>query len=255
MKKTRVRAAMILGPVALLLTALMLSGCGSPDGSDPIWISPSTGMEFIWIPELGMWVGKYEATNGEYREKEPWHDSGNFEGFSLNGDRQPVILEFDEARLFAEWMTQQDMLVLPEGFRYRIPSEAEWMIFAQCWDGRKYPWGDNWPPVSGYAGNYADETAGELLGWSNVNIITGYDDGNAVTAPVEQSWMNEWGLYGVGGNVWEVCATDSTGEFRSAWRGASWRQNLSGWLECSNRVAHFGTLREGEYGFRLVLAP
>ncbi len=57
----------------------ILAGCsGSPEVpvSDRNWRSPSTGMEFVWIPQMEMWVGKYEVTNEEYRKKEPEHDSG-----------------------------------------------------------------------------------------------------------------------------------------------------------------------------------
>ena len=31
------------------------------------WKSPSTGVEFVWIDALDMWVGKYEVTSGNDR--------------------------------------------------------------------------------------------------------------------------------------------------------------------------------------------
>lgn len=55
------------------------------------WTSPFTGMEFVWIPAMNIWVGKYEVTNAEYRKKDPGHDSGSYEGHTLNQDRQPVV--------------------------------------------------------------------------------------------------------------------------------------------------------------------
>ncbi|MEI7948340.1 MAG: bifunctional serine/threonine-protein kinase/formylglycine-generating enzyme family protein, partial [bacterium] len=102
------------------------------DGQD--WTSPETGMKFVWVPALKLWVGKYEVTNGEYRKKDPAHDSKAYEGNSLNGERQPVVqVNFDDAKTYAAWLTERDMNKLG-GLRYRLPSEAEWLSFAQCGD-------------------------------------------------------------------------------------------------------------------------
>jgi formylglycine-generating enzyme required for sulfatase activity len=185
------------------------------------WTSPATGMKFVWIDALKMWVGKFEVTNGEYRKKEPRHDSKSYKNHSLNRDSQPVVyVNFDDAKAYAAWLTEREKAALG-GARYRLPSEDEWMTYAQCGDGREYPWGNNWPPPSGRAGNYhGQEGAGT---WDK---ISGYNDGFPVTAPVDKLWANPWGLHGVGGNVWEACARDSTGQAFGgsfgAWRGASW---------------------------------
>ncbi len=217
-----------------------------------IWISPATGMEFVWIDALGIWVGKYEVTNEEYREKYPEHDSMEFEGHSLNADRQPAVyVDFDDARAYASWLTERDKASLG-GMRYRLPSEDEWLTFAQCGDNRQYPWGDNWPAGSGAAGNYRDATAQREVNLSNP--ITGYNDGFAVTAPVDELWRNPWGLHGVGGNVWEVCASDSTGEKLGAWRGASWYDSFQDFLRCSYRLIFVGSPHSNCRGFRLVLS-
>jgi len=216
------------------------------------WTSPSTGMEFVWIEKLGMWVGKYEVTNREYRKKSPDHDSKEYKGHSLNGDRQPVVyVSFDDAKAYAQWLTEQDRRSgrLPAGFRYRVPSEKEWVTFAQCGDGREYPWGDNWPPRSGQAGNYSDSAS--ALSYK----IDGYNDGYPVTCDVAKSWANPWGLYGVGGNVWEACVADSSGGSFGAWRGASWFYSFQVYLRCSYRYDFFGpSFRYYSYGFRLVLS-
>ncbi len=194
-------------------------------GDDPVeredWTSPETGMEFVWIPEMEVWVGRFEVTNEEYRMKEPGHDSGEFGGYSLNDDRQPVVgISFDEAKEYAEWLTRKDQEYLPEGVRYRLPAVYEWIEFARAGDGRSFPWGDVWPPVSGQAGNYRDEAAQRAGVLSRG--IPGYNDGHPVTAPVDELWANPWGLHGVGGNVWEACASGSDGEIFGDWKGASW---------------------------------
>jgi formylglycine-generating enzyme required for sulfatase activity len=200
------------------------------------WTSPAAGMEFVWIPVLKIWVGKYEVTNSEYRKKEKAHDSKDYQGNSLYGERQPVVyVNFDDAVAYAAWLTERDKAQLG-GLRYRVPSEAEWMVFAQCGDGREYPWGNSMPPKYG-----------------NYGKTSGYDDGYAVSIPVEKSARNDWGLYGVGGNVWECCATGASGSSFGAWRGASWYCDFSGNLRCACRIL-VGSARDNDDGFRLVVS-
>jgi formylglycine-generating enzyme required for sulfatase activity len=213
------------------------------------WTSRAAGMEFVWVPALKIWVGKYEVTNGEYRKKEPRHYSERYEGQSLNSDRQPVVyVNFEEAKAYATWLTQREQSLLG-GLRYRVISETEWQTAAQCGDGRDYPWGAGMPPKYG---NYADTSAKRVFsGWT---AIDRYDDGYAVTCPVEQSGKNDWGLYGMGGNVWECCAADTSGGAFGAWRGASWYNNDPGNLRCASHLDLSGSRRGLSYGFRLVLS-
>lgn len=212
------------------------------------WVSPCTSMEFVWISALKIWVGKYEVTNEEYRKLRSSHDSGRlFNGISLHGDRQPVVeVNFDDAKAFARQMTQQDSFRL-NGLTYRLPSASEWQTFAQCGDNRVYPWGDSTLPKYG---NYSGaETIGEGLG-----SIKGYSDGWAKPSPVEQSGRNDWGLYGVGGNVREGCTSDADGSTFGAWRGASWFDGRIDELRCSYREVAGGDNRNSWSGFRLVLS-
>lgn len=214
------------------------------------WISPATGMEFVWIEALNMWVGKYEVTNVEYRRKERQHHSGEFQGRSLNGDRQPVVkVSFTAAREYAEWLTKQDHAALG-GARYRLPGTNEWQAFAQCGKGWEYPWdGGKWPPRKLQAGNYHG-LEGAALG----EKISNYSDDYPVACDVEKSWANPWGLYGVGGNVWEACASDNTGVSFGAWRGASWGNGIRNILLVSSLHIQDGSTGGIILGFRLVLA-
>ncbi len=241
------------------LSLMMAQGCaetpeetlGPEAGKD--WTSPSIGMTFVWIEPLGIWVGETEVANAQYREKEPDHDSGQYLGRSLNGERQPaVFVNFGQAKAYAEWLSVQDGTELGVA-RYRLPSEEEWETFARCGDGREYPWGNAWPPRSGAAGNYRDEAYARAFD-SDLRM-EGYDDGQAATAPVDELWANPWGLRGVGGNVWEACAKDSSGESFGARRGGSW---YGTYQADSMRIAHRSDARAGYRsnvtGFRLVLS-
>ena len=211
------------------------------------WASPATGMEFVWVPSLKLWVGKYEVTNAEYCKKEPRHDSKEYAGQSLNGDRQPVVqVNFNDAKAYATWLTEMDKERLG-GMRYRVPYEAEWQVFAQCGDEREYPWGNAMPPKYG---NYSgEETKKSHVG----NFVVGYHDGYPVSCPVEKSGVNEWGLYGVGGNVWECCASDMSGSASGVWRGASWYDSHPAYLHCVFRL-DLGESGFYDRGFRLLMS-
>ena len=91
-------SASILALGLFMMLIGLLSGCRGTSvpatrTAEPVkgqnWTSPSTGMEFVWIEQMGLWVGKFEVTNGEYRRKEPRHDSRSYGSRSLNHDRQP----------------------------------------------------------------------------------------------------------------------------------------------------------------------
>ncbi len=214
------------------------------------WVSPSNGMEFAWIKALGIWMGRYPVTHGEYSQCRPHYECVVYrERYRFDDDRQPVVVvNFEDGRDYAAWLTDRDHARLA-GLRYRLPSEREWMVCAQCGDGREYPWGNHWPPLSGQAGNYHGEEGAEDWG-----KIAGYNDGHPVTCVVEQSWANPWGLYGMGGNVWEACASDSRGGIFGAWRGGSWSNHRRCCLRCSARIAVDASGRDFNSGFRLALA-
>lgn len=218
------------------------------------WVSPATDMEFVWIEDMNLWVGRYEVTNAEYRLKTPDHDSGSYREQSLNEDRQPVTrVNSEEAKAYGAWLTEQDRETLPAGHRYRLPSEKEWLTYALCGGEHEYPWAADWPPASGQAGNYRDVTAHGTLNLETE--LANYDDGFAVAAPVDQTWANAWGLHGVGGNVWEACVSDNDDGTLAAWRGASWYNHDQRLLKASYRYVSESGQRLDISGFRLVLAP
>jgi formylglycine-generating enzyme required for sulfatase activity len=89
----------------------------------------------------------------------------------------------------------------PIGTGYRLPTEAEWERVARYPGGPgalKYPWGQSLPVPPG-AGNYADTRARGLV----AQVLEGYDDEYAVTAPVGSFAPNALGLLHLGGNVAE----------------------------------------------------
>jgi len=208
-------------------------------------------MEFQWIEALGSWVGKYEVTNEQFKRFREDHWSGRFQGEALDDDAQPVVkISQPDAVAFSRWLTRREIEAgrLRTGWRYRLPLEREWMIFAQCGDDREFPWGAQWPPSRG---NYADKTLGSRT-WADEHIRE-YDDGYRVSCAVHHSGKNDWGLYGVGGNVWEWMQEFAGG--KAVVRGGAWNRAAPEHLACRVRVTFEPTDKDPTIGFRLVLAP
>ena len=220
-----------------------------------------------------------EITNDEYRAFDSSHSSGDVQGNSLNGVRQPVVnVTWEQAARYCNWLSKRDSL--PEfyieengkitGFNgnatgYRLPTEAEWAWTARV-VGRqqvlKYPWGDEMPPLKG-SGNYADESAANLLG----GIVSGYNDGYAVTAPVGSFIANSKGIFDLGGNVSEwvhdyydvsITAANTnelnpmgpdSGDYHVI-RGSSWAHGTITELRLSYR--DYGDKARNDVGFRIA---
>lgn len=249
-----------------LILLCVFSGCTSSTGTTSTG-APKPGDDFtmplgadvvlawVWVPALQGWCSKYEVTNDQYTRCRPRHGSGQFRGRSLAHPRQPVVQipyedGMDGAVPFARWV--EDILRargwLPDRYEVRLPNSEEWELLACCGNKRDYPWGKNWPPEYG---NYADQTARALLG--DTAVIQDYDDGFEVSCDVEQSGANEWGLYGMSGNVWEW--TQDRRGFGYAIKGGSWLDRDPAFLNVDGGYVIPRSYRFEGLGFRLLLLP
>jgi formylglycine-generating enzyme required for sulfatase activity len=226
------------------------------------------------------YLGTSEISNGQFREFRAEHDSGEFSGFSLNDDDQPVVrVTWTEAALYCNWLSAKDGLTpvyekqgteewvairpLPNG--YRLPTEAEWAWAARL-AGRdsavRYPWGDELPPPD-RSGNYGDVSAADIL---PTTLVT-YNDSFSVSAPVGSFPANPAGVTDLGGNVaeWmqdfyavaptsaEEVTTDPLGPRSGRYhtiRGASWKSATISQLRLTFRD-YSGQSRE-DVGFRIA---
>lgn len=210
----------------------------------------------------GLWVGKHEVTNAQYRRFDANHDSGGYESYTLNGADQPVVrTSWQEAVAYADWLSAKT------GSRLRLPTEAEWEYAARGGKTSSRYWSDDPNQACRYANIY-DETARKAkpFNWANYPC----EDGQVVAAPVGKYAANGFGLYDMLGNVaeWTCSEYDNAyagGETRCAdrsaatggrrvLRGGSW-SDYPGLVRFAYRFPAAPEYRKFDLGFRLVLEP
>jgi len=182
------------------------------------------------------------------------------------GDHPVMNVSWDDAQAFCAWLSKK------EGKLYRLPTDREWSLAVGI--GRKedwkddttpatvfqvpdeFPWGDEWPPPAG-AGNYSDASRQAKAPRDDAKYLEGgYDDGFPTTAPVMSFEANQYGLFDLGGNVWEWCEDWYSDEQKErVLRGGSWCHYGRGNLLSSGRPRSTPTARDYYRGFRVVVLP
>jgi hypothetical protein len=235
----------------------------------------SLGMRFVAVPGtdvlFSIWETRWRDFQA-YAEANPnvhrsW-ENPVFGGVNVTpGLDHPVVnVSWIDAKAFCEWLTRKEQQEHRLGLHqyYRLPTDREWStaVGLEREHGETpaerhsrvpdlYPWGLQWPPPVG-AGNYADLAArNSFPSW---DVIETYRDGFATTAPVGNFTANQFGLYDLGGNVWEWIDDrfHPETELRVV-RGGSWFNSDPRDLLSSTRQPHVPTYRYDCYGFRLVL--
>jgi formylglycine-generating enzyme required for sulfatase activity len=207
----------------------------------------------LWLG--GQWVVERDRS---------WRDPGFAQ--PPRDDEPVVCVSWDDARAYAEWLSQQS------GRRYRLPSEAEWEYIAR--GGTSFPrfWGEQdsredlaLSLACDYANVY-DRSAVEALNlpWPNARC----DDRAPTLAPVGQYKPNAFGVHDVIGNAreWVMdCFTASylgrPDDLRAwTWQGGCERKSVRGGSWASRprdarapaRSAELAGLRQSDLGFRVA---
>ena len=236
----------------------------------------SLGMKFVPVPGTDVLFCIHEVRWKDYEEyakktKESvdsaWKIQSN-DGFEITRDAEdhPVTtVNWDDAQKFCKWLSEKG------GKTYRLPTDREWSHAVgigreEDWKADTtpanvfkpqdiFPWGDEWPPPSG-AGNYSDASRQAKAPRDDAKYVDGYDDGFPTTAPVMSFEANKYGLFDLGGNVWEWCEDWFSDEQKErVLRGASWCDYERGPLLSSRRYRRTPEIRYNSNGFRVVVVP
>lgn len=193
----------------------------------------------------GYWMGKHEVTQRQYQSI-MGDNPGNTKGAS-----NPVTsVSWDDAVSFCEKLTHRERQAshLPEGYEYRLPTEAEWEYAAR---------GGSRGRDTKYAGS---DTIWDIAWY--------HENSDNRTHPVGEKQANELGLYDMSGNVYEWChdwygsypsglQTDPTGPGTGQHRvnrGGTW-VNFAYYCRVAFRSRYSSTVPYYNVGFRVVLAP
>jgi hypothetical protein len=261
---------------------------GPPTAGQP-WTN-SLGMKFLPVPGTNVlfcaWETRYKDFETFVSETaydatrhvhsmgiDGWKERGDTwrtPGFEQAGTNPVCGVNCIDARAFCAWLTEKERaagFLLPTQ-SYRLPTDEEWSqavgLPHEAGDTPKeksakiagiYPWGTQWPPPP-RAGNYAGSEAWDDAKAPQDVTIEGYRDNFRRTAPVGSFQPNKFGLYDLGGNVWEWTMDDydpSAGDGRKALRGAAWQVNQQVQLLSSYRHAASPASRYTGGGFRCVV--
>ncbi len=236
----------------------------------------SLGMKFVTVPGTTVRFCVWETRKKDYdafARSRPGVDAAWKEPFfkgqpvSFAPDHPVVNVSWEDAKAFCDWLTEKERREgrLAATARYRLPSDLEWSAAAglpkergdtpKARDGQVpevYLWGKQFPPPAG-AGNYADMVSRMTFG-NDWETIPGFRDGFSTTAPVGSYAANQFGLFDLGGNVWEWCEDFMDGQsgYRVT-RGGSWVNAEAEYLWSSARNSRPPGFRRHAIGFRVVL--
>lgn len=183
--------------------------------------------EFVDVPS-GPRVAKYEVT------QELWEKVMGANPSKWKGKRNSVeMLDYAEAVEFCAKATKllREAKLIEAAEEIRLPTEAEWEVFARAGTSTAYSFGDDPKALGDYA-------------W-----FTGNAQGN--DPPVGAKKPNPWGLYDVHGYLWEWCSTADGG---AVLRGGSWKDKAEK-LTSAFRQPAGKELKDDAVGLRCVLAP
>ena len=214
----------------------------------------SLGMKFVPAPGTAVLFSIWDTRVKDY--KFFVNATGRFwkkPSFKQGPTHPAVNVSWEDAKAFCQWLTKKERGngLLKAGQEYRLPTDAEWSVAVgltgetggtpQDKDGKikdVYPWGTEWPPPRG-AGNYGP----------SLNV-----DDFVFTSPVGSFAANRFGLYDMGGNVWQWC-----GDFCNSrsgarvLRGGSWFLGGRVHLLSSVRSGNDPAYHDDGNGFRCVL--
>jgi len=266
----------------LLIGGLLFLHFAKPAGTARVAAGPhagqswtnSLGEKFVAIPGLGVLFGVWDVRVEDYQAflaANPGYDAGTdwknpFSDSTQTPDDPVVDVNWADAHAFCAWLTRKERLEgkLAADQSYRLPTDAEWSTAAGLGDegggtpGVKdgqiqgvYPWEGDWPPPAGAGNYYGEENQGRDI---DGTMLANYNDGYINTSPVGSFKANRYGLYDMGGNVWQWCEDWYNSDQKNrVMRGGAWDETNPKLLSSSYRYNDIPGRRLGYIGFRCVV--
>lgn len=210
----------------------------------------------------GFWIGKYEVTQ---RQWEWIMDSAPWDGCSdtrYRPDCPAAHISWHDATAFCARLTSMERKAgrLPAGWRYSLPTEAQWEYACRAGTTTRFSFGDDESRLNDYA------WWGGILGEGNTKK-------EAFAHSVGTKKTNPWGLHDVHGNVLEWCRDayleellggtdpeisdvdlDALLRGSRVLRGGSW-QNSATYCRSALRMGIAAENDGADFGFRVALSP
>jgi formylglycine-generating enzyme required for sulfatase activity len=211
----------------------------------PFWLGKSAVTQQQYTRLTGMGNPSYCAATGGGKDKVQGMDTSRF----------PVEnVSWDDATAFCEELNRKHLSQAPEalrqaGYKFRLPTEAQWEYACRAGTGTAYYFGDDAAKLSDYAW-YEDNSSGR-------------------THEVGTRQRNGFGLYDMHGNVWQWCedyydpnyyssspikdpfSGQKGAEALRVLRGGSWVCSAGG-CRAASRGLVGPAVRYHNYGFRVA---
>ena len=201
----------------------------------------------------GFYLGKYEVTQAQYQTVMNGNSAGlNADPSKFKGSNRPVErVSWNDAQIFLTRLNEMEQTAgrLPNGWKYVLPTEAQWEYACRAGTTTAYSWGND---INSSRANY--------------NWDGGSTSGNDFkqTRDVGQYAANSWGFFDMHGNVWEWvhdwkanyftgAQTDPEGPAsgsRRVKRGGSWGTDGT-YLRSAERGSDTPGLHNSYVGFRV----
>jgi formylglycine-generating enzyme required for sulfatase activity len=201
----------------------------------------------------GFYLGKHEVTQAQYQTIMNGNPSGlNADPSQFKGSNRPVEkVSWNDAQIFLTRLNEMEQTAgrLPTGWKYVLPTEAQWEYACRAGTTTAYSWGND---INSTRANY--------------NWDGGGTSGNDFkqTRDVGQYAANPWGFFDMQGNVWEWVSdwkanyligaqTDPEGPASGSYRvrrGGSWFHG-GAYLRSARRVYFPPSARHSDLGFRV----
>jgi len=251
----------------LIVFALLFTVLGAFASDKPL--INSLGMKFVPAGTPGVLFSVWDTRVEDYQAFVTATQGGWLRPFFKQGPTEPAVdVSMDDAIAFCQWLTEKEIKegILKPNQAYRLPTDAEWskaVGLDERADGTPegksfkikdvYPWGTSYPPPLD-AGNYNRKGDGDDT--SSQSDLVG-TDGYAFTSPVGAFKPNRYGLFDMGGNVWQWCQDRYGGRddhFSRVLRGGSWFSVKPDYRLSSARWNDVRYSRIYDEGFRCVLS-